>query len=130
MTVIDAAPRQVMHFKPGSAAPAGLSGRVLAALDTVMDPELDQPVTTLGFVRSVVIKDGAVTVHLRLPTAFCAPNFAYLMVADAYDALHTVGALGTSACFSMITTTPTRSTLAPRQGSAMSAPSGPRPSPA
>ena len=24
-------------------------------------------------------------VRLRLPTYFCAPNFAYLMVADAYD---------------------------------------------
>ena len=25
--------------------------------------------------------------RLRLPTYFCAPNFAFLMVADAYDAL-------------------------------------------
>ena len=25
--------------------------------------------------------------RLRLPTYFCAPNFAYLMVADAYDAV-------------------------------------------
>ena len=28
-----------------------------------------------------------VTVHLRLPTAFCSPNFAYLMASDALDAL-------------------------------------------
>ena len=26
-------------------------------------------------------------VHLRLPTFFCAPNFSFLMVADAYDAV-------------------------------------------
>jgi hypothetical protein len=29
-------------------------------------------------------------VRLRLPTYFCAPNFAYLMVADAYDAVSAV----------------------------------------
>ena len=29
---------------------------------------------------------GDAQVRLRLPTYFCAPNFAYLMVADAYDA--------------------------------------------
>jgi hypothetical protein len=29
-------------------------------------------------------------VRLRLPTYFCAPNFAYLMVADAYEAVSAV----------------------------------------
>ncbi|WP_152362066.1 iron-sulfur cluster assembly protein [Microlunatus speluncae] len=62
--------------------------RVLAALDTVRDPELDEPITTLGFVASCVTSAaGDVQVRLRLPTYFCAPNFAYLMVADAYDAV-------------------------------------------
>ena len=28
--------------------------------------------------------------RLRLPTYFCAPNFAFLMVADAYDAVGAV----------------------------------------
>ncbi|MFD4677019.1 iron-sulfur cluster assembly protein [Lentzea sp. NPDC058450] len=60
---------------------------VLEALDEVMDPELDEPITTLGFVRSVELADGVLTVHLRLPTAFCSPNFAYLMASDAKDAL-------------------------------------------
>ena len=64
-----------------------LDERVRQALSTVYDPELDEPITDLGFVRSVVVADGAVTVHLRLPTSFCAPNFAYLMAADAKDAL-------------------------------------------
>ncbi len=67
---------------------------VLAALATVTDPELDEPVTELGFVRSVVVDDAGVEVHLRLPTSFCAPNFAYLMVADAHDALAEVPGVG------------------------------------
>ena len=35
-----------------------------------------------------------VTVHLRLPTSFCSPNFAYLMVSDARDALRRVRGIG------------------------------------
>ena len=65
--------------------------RVMAALDTVRDPELDEPVTALGFVASAVVScEGVASVHLRLPTYFCAPNFAFLMVADAYDAVSAV----------------------------------------
>jgi metal-sulfur cluster biosynthetic enzyme len=60
--------------------------RVLAALEAVRDPELDEPITSLGFVASCTVSaDGDVRVRLRLPTYFCAPNFAFLMVADAYD---------------------------------------------
>jgi len=61
---------------------------LLAALDAVRDPELDEPITELGFVSSCTVSaDGEVQVRLRLPTFFCAPNFAFLMVADAYDAV-------------------------------------------
>ena len=61
---------------------------LLAALETVRDPELDEPITSLGFVASCTVSaDGDAEVRLRLPTYFCAPNFAYLMVADAYDAV-------------------------------------------
>jgi metal-sulfur cluster biosynthetic enzyme len=61
---------------------------VLAALDTVRDPELDESVTSLGFVTSCTVSaDGVADVRLRLPTYFCAPNFAFLMVADAYEAV-------------------------------------------
>ena len=60
--------------------------RLLAALEAVRDPELDEPITSLGFVASCTVSaDGDAEVRLRLPTYFCAPNFAYLMVADAYD---------------------------------------------
>jgi metal-sulfur cluster biosynthetic enzyme len=67
---------------------------ILDALSTVTDPELDEPITDLGFVRSVFIDDVGVTVHLRLPTAFCSPNFAYLMTSDALDALRTLDDVG------------------------------------
>jgi metal-sulfur cluster biosynthetic enzyme len=69
---------------PGPAARAG----VMDALATVRDPELDEPITSLGFVTAAVLSAaGDVQVRLRLPTYFCAPNFAFLMVADAYDAV-------------------------------------------
>ncbi len=64
------------------------SSAVLAALGAVRDPELDEPITTLGFVTAASLgPDGEAEVRLRLPTYFCAPNFAFLMVADAYDAV-------------------------------------------
>jgi metal-sulfur cluster biosynthetic enzyme len=65
-----------------------LQPRVIAALGTVYDPELDEPITTLGFVGScVVTAEGDVEVRLRLPTPQCAPNFAFLMAADARAAV-------------------------------------------
>jgi metal-sulfur cluster biosynthetic enzyme len=75
-----------------SVAVAGrLDEAVRNALATVRDPELDEPVTSLGFVASCnIAEDGTTEVHLRLPTYFCAPNFAFLMVADAYDAVASV----------------------------------------
>jgi metal-sulfur cluster biosynthetic enzyme len=65
-----------------------LRSRVLAALGTVYDPELDEPITTLGFVGSCdVTARRDVKVRLRLPTPQCAPNFAFLMAADARAAV-------------------------------------------
>jgi len=61
---------------------------VLEALGTVHDPELDEPITSLRFVTSCdVSADGDVDVRLRLPTPQCAPNFAFLMAADAREAV-------------------------------------------
>ena len=76
------------------AVATSLQSAVVAALATVVDPELDQPITDLGFVRSIRIDPTGVTVHLRLPTSFCAPNFAYLMASDAVDALRRVPEVG------------------------------------
>ncbi len=62
--------------------------RILSALGRVRDPELDEPITSLGFVASCAVSAaGDAQVRLRLPTYFCAPNFAFLMVADTYDAV-------------------------------------------
>ncbi len=72
---------------PGGSSPPG-AARLLAALAAVRDPELDEPITSLGFVAACTVSaDGDAQVRLRLPTYFCAPNFAFLMVADAYDAV-------------------------------------------
>jgi len=66
----------------------GADSAVWGALGTVRDPELDEPITTLGFVASCTVSSpGRAQIRLRLPTYFCAPNFAFLMVADAYDAV-------------------------------------------
>ncbi|MEV6236079.1 iron-sulfur cluster assembly protein [Lentzea sp. NPDC051838] len=56
---------------------------VWAALATVRDPEVDRPITELGFVASVTEHDDGVHIQMRLPTYFCAPNFTYLMMDDA-----------------------------------------------
>lgn len=66
----------------------GGRAQALAALSDVYDPELDEPITALGFVSACeVLPDGDVGVRLRLPTPQCAPNFAYLMAADAREAV-------------------------------------------
>ncbi len=68
-----------------------LRDAVWRALDTVLDPELDEPVTDLDFVETCTVSaEGVATVVLRLPTFFCAPNFSFLMVADAHDAVSAV----------------------------------------
>jgi len=62
--------------------------QVLEALGQVRDPELDEPITALGFVASCAVSaQGEVDVRLRLPTPQCAPNFAFLMAADAQAAI-------------------------------------------
>jgi metal-sulfur cluster biosynthetic enzyme len=61
--------------------------QVWLALDTVLDPELDEPVTALGFITRVAIEDDTVAVDFRLPTYWCSPNFAWIMAEDMRDAL-------------------------------------------
>jgi metal-sulfur cluster biosynthetic enzyme len=69
--------------------------RVLEALSEVHDPELDEPITSLGFVTSCEVSaDGDVEILLRLPTPQCAPNFAYLMAADARNVVRRLPGVG------------------------------------
>jgi len=71
-----------------------VQAEILAALATVVDPELDEPITDSGLVRSVGIDDEGVTVHLQLPTRFWSSNFAYLIACEARDALGEVDEIG------------------------------------
>ena len=53
---------------------------VWARLARVNDPELDDPITDMGFVERVTVSAaGVIEVEFRLPTYWCSPNFAFLM---------------------------------------------------
>ena len=67
---------------PDDRAGSALARQVWAALDEVMDPELDRSVAEMGFIERVAVEGDAVTVEFRLPTFWCAANFAYLMAWD------------------------------------------------
>lgn len=70
--------------------PTGYDGtEILERLAQVLDPELDESILELGFVRSVQLRSGHVSVVLRLPTSWCAINFSYLMAEDVRRALLT-----------------------------------------
>ena len=57
--------------------------QVQACLATVVDPELDESVTELGFITEVeLLAQGEVRIGFRLPTYWCAANFAFLMADD------------------------------------------------
>jgi metal-sulfur cluster biosynthetic enzyme len=57
-------------------------------LETVTDPELDEPVTELEFVtRADVDADNRVHIEFRLPTYWCAANFSFLMADDMRNAV-------------------------------------------
>ena len=57
-------------------------------LQTVTDPELDEPVTELEFVtRADVDANNCVHIEFRLPTYWCAANFSFLMADDMRNAV-------------------------------------------
>jgi metal-sulfur cluster biosynthetic enzyme len=61
---------------------------VWGRLQTVTDPELDEPVTELEFVtRADVDADNCVHIEFRLPTYWCAANFSFLMADDMRNAV-------------------------------------------
>jgi metal-sulfur cluster biosynthetic enzyme len=62
---------------------AGRTSEIWDRLAHVTDPELDEAVTDLGFVTSVEV-DAMDHVHIqfRLPTYWCAANFAFMMADD------------------------------------------------
>ena len=60
---------------------------ILERLNEVLDPELDESIVKLGFVRSIVQRGAHVHVVLALPTSWCAITFAYIMAEDIRHAL-------------------------------------------
>jgi metal-sulfur cluster biosynthetic enzyme len=67
--------------------------QVWQAIRTVTDPELDESIADLGFIQSVAITQpesadpsaiagAAVHITFRLPTYWCAANFAFMMAED------------------------------------------------
>jgi metal-sulfur cluster biosynthetic enzyme len=57
-------------------------------LETVTDPELDEPVNALEFItRADVDADNCVHIEFRLPTYWCAANFSFLMADDMRNAV-------------------------------------------
>jgi metal-sulfur cluster biosynthetic enzyme len=60
--------------------------QVIDQLLTVTDPELDEPITDLGFIESIDIDiNDHVLVVFKLPTYWCAANFAFMMAEDIRD---------------------------------------------
>ncbi len=52
-------------------------------LAQVLDPELDESLIELRFIEAIKIEpDGRVRVEMRLPTYWCAANFAFMMADD------------------------------------------------
>ena len=59
----------------------------MAALDAVFDPELDESVTSMGFIETVALRGRTAEITFRLPTFWCSANFAYLMARDMREAV-------------------------------------------
>jgi metal-sulfur cluster biosynthetic enzyme len=67
---------------------ADRKAEVWRRLETVTDPELDEPVTALEFVtRADVDANNCVHIEFRLPTYWCAANFSFLMADDMRNAV-------------------------------------------
>jgi len=75
-------PLLLKHKKVLKVDLANARDEVHKQLAKVYDPELDQPLTELGFIGGVDIAGDNVTVRFRLPTYWCASNFAYMMSSD------------------------------------------------
>jgi metal-sulfur cluster biosynthetic enzyme len=80
-----------MHEDVPCDFPAGCDGAAIRErLAQVLDPELDEPILDLGFVQALRLRSGHAEVALRLPTSWCAVNFAFLMAEDVRRALLSV----------------------------------------
>lgn len=60
---------------------------VRTCLGRVTDPELDRSITELEYIDEIEIEGESVAVSFTLPTAWCSPAFAWMMMTDARDAI-------------------------------------------
>ncbi len=73
----------MIHHNVQCEFPQGYDGTVLLErLGEVLDPELDESILRLGFIRSLIVHDSYVTIAVELPTSWCAANFAYMVAED------------------------------------------------
>ena len=78
-----------------------LKQSVLRALSTVTDPELDEPITELGFVKELSVSDeGRVSLDLVTSTFWCSPNFVYMMLEEARDVVSKIDGINERKSFS------------------------------
>ena len=56
---------------------------VTERLDRVDDPELDESIVALDYIRNLTVEESFVSVELALPTAWCSPAFAWMMATGA-----------------------------------------------
>ncbi|MDX7950826.1 iron-sulfur cluster assembly protein [Lichenihabitans sp. Uapishka_5] len=68
----------------------------MAALDTVMDPELDESVAAMGFIEAVAVEGRRADITFRLPTFWCSANFAFLMASDMRLAVEQLSSIDTA----------------------------------
>jgi metal-sulfur cluster biosynthetic enzyme len=67
---------------------SGKVSEVWRRLERVTDPELDESVTDMDFITDVhVDADDRVRIGFRLPTYWCAANFAFMMADDMRSAV-------------------------------------------
>ena len=78
---------QAMHSSAASDLGSDLDQVAILERLNELDPELDESIVKLGFVRSIVRRGAHVHVVLALPTSWCAIIFAYIMAEDIRHAL-------------------------------------------
>ena len=89
-------PRPELSEGERAEGPPGVGEAVMAALDTVMDPELDESVAAMGFIEAVTVEGRRADITFRLPTFWCSANFAFLMASDMRLAVEQVPAIETA----------------------------------
>lgn len=78
-------------MKPTDTAPTIITeAMVYRVIADVLDPELDESLVKLGFIDQVQVDENDVIISFKLPTYWCAPNFAYLMAADLRTRVQTI----------------------------------------